>query len=357
MRATAKAAAVLPLALLGAGCSADEPRPRDARPVAIATTSTDVPLTPRSAARAFSVWTVNDGLARASGDERLALSWALDSQRQVTAAEYRKAAAEGRRVARHAYGAPTLWVPRLEGYPQWFVASVRRDGRPALMAFVKSSAEARWRLDLVALPERRSRIPEVEVDSDGYATALSSEDRSVLIAPSLVAPPQAAVAEDGPRSYAARVLKPGPYTTGYHADAQKAAKRAAKDGLEYSSTFTATSQPIFSLRTEDGGALVLYSLTRTEILTRPEEGAFKVPAEAAHLVAGPKPAGRELRLYHVLRFAAVVPPRKPAGPAKNDKSEKGDKPTGSDKSEKQAKESAKVAVVAAHGAVARIESS
>jgi len=366
MRPTAKVAAVLPLALLGAGCSADEPRPRDARPVAIATTSTDVPLTPRSAARAFSVWTTNDGLARASGDERLALAWALDSQRQVTAAEYRKAAAEGRPVARHSYGVPTLWVPRLEGYPQWFVASVRRDGRPALMAFVKSSAEARWRLDLVALPEGGSRVPAVEVDSDGYATALSSEDRSVLIAPSLVAPPQAAVAEDGPRSYAARVMRPGPYTTGYYADAQKAAKKAAKDGLEYSSTFTATSQPIFSLRTEDGGALVLYSLARTEILTRPEEGPFKVPGEAVHLAVDPKPSGRELRLFHVLRFAAVVPPREPAKPSKNNKGdepEKNGKPTGSNnsnksnKSEKRAKESAKVAVVAAHGAVAGIESS
>lgn len=350
MRATATAAAVLSLLLTGAGCSARERPPRDARPVAIATTSADVPLTPRTAARAFAVWTANDGLARASGDERLALAWAADSQRVVTAAEYREAAAGGRPVVRHSYGEPTLWVPRVEGYPQWFVASVPRDGRTALMAFARPSADARWRLSLVALPAERTRVPKVEVDSDGYATALSTEDQSVLIAPSLVAPPQAAVAEDGPRSYSARVLKAGPYTTGYYAESQKAAKKAAKDGLEYSSTFTATSQPIFPLRTEDGGALVLYSMVQDVVLAREEEGPLEVPEEAAHLVSE-KPSGRELHLFRTLRFAAAVPPRKTGGPERPDDSNE------SDESDKREKEAAKVAVIAAHGAVTRIESS
>ncbi|GAA0957507.1 hypothetical protein GCM10009550_45000 [Actinocorallia libanotica] len=345
-------AAVLPLLLLGAGCSAERERPRAARPVAIATTSSDVPLTPRSAARAFALWTVNDDLARASGDERLALAWAVDSQRAVTAAEYRRAAADGAQVARHAYGRPALWVPRLDGYPQWFVAAAPRGRETALMAFTKPSPEQRWRLSLLTVLDRGVKPPKVEVDADGYATALPTEDQSVLIAPSLVAPPQAAVAEDGPGSYSARVLKAGPYTTGYYAEKEKAAKKAAKDGLEYASTFTATSQPVFPLRTEDGGCLVLYSLTRDVSLTREKDGPLDVPGDADHLAAG-KPTGRELHVFSSLRFAALVPARN-SKPAKNDKP---DKVSGSDKSEKQEKERPKVTVIAEDGAATRIESS
>ncbi|WP_157963607.1 hypothetical protein [Actinocorallia populi] len=352
MRTTATVAAVLPLLLLGAGCSAEPERPRDARPVAIATTSSDVPLTPQSAARAFTLWTVNDDLARASGDERLALAWAADSQRAVTAAEYRKAAAAGVPVARHSYGRPTLWVPRLDGYPQWFVASAPRGRETALMAFVRSSAEARWRLSLLAVPDRGVKPPKVEIDADGYAAALPPEDQSVLIAPSLVAPPQAAVAEDGPGSYSARVLKAGPYTTGYYTEKEKAAKKAAKEGLAYTSMFTATSQPVFPLRTEDGGCLVLYSLTRDVSLTQKEEGPLDVPGELAHLAAG-ELTGRELHVFSSLRFAALVP-AKASSPDKTDKSEKDAK---SDKSDKQEKERQKVAVIAEDGTATRIESS
>ncbi|WP_344453889.1 hypothetical protein [Actinocorallia aurantiaca] len=355
MRTTATVATALPLVpllLLGAGCSGARERPRDARPVAIATTSTDRPLTPESAARAFSAWAANDDLARASGDERLALAWSADSQRAVTASEYREAAFGSTPLPRHSYGRPKLWVPRMEGYPQWFVASVSRGGTAALMAFVKSSPEGRFRLSLVAVPARGLKPPKVKVDSDGYATALSTEDQSVLIAPALVAPPQAAVAEEGPRSYSARALKEGPYTTGYYTANEKAAKRAAKEGLEYTSTFTATSQPVFPLRTEDGGCLVLYSLTHDVGLAQKEEGPLEVPEDVAHLVAEP-PVGRELHVFHSLRFAAVVPP----------KSDKPDKKRDSDGSDEPAdsggkgKDPEKVAVIAEDGAATRIESS
>ncbi|MEO3786561.1 hypothetical protein ABGB12_24820 [Actinocorallia sp. B10E7] len=352
MRTTATVATALPLVpllLLGAGCSAGEKRTRDARPVAIATTSADLPLTPESAARAFSVWAANDDLARASGDERLALAWASDSQRAVTASEYREAASKGVPPARHVYGKPTLWVPKAEGYPQWFVASVSRDRRTTLMAFVKSSAEGRFRLSLVAVPGRGVKLPKVKVGPDGHATALSPEDQSVLIAPSLVAPPQAAVAEDGPKSYSARVLKEGPYTTGYYTENEKAAKKAAKAGLEYTSTFTATSQPVFPLRTEDGGCLVLYSLTHDVGLGQKEEGPLDVPEDVAHLV-GEQPTGRELHVFRSLRFAAVIPP-KPNKPSKANNSGE------SDESDGKGKEREKVAVIAEDGAATRIESS
>ena len=337
MRTTATVAATLPpalLALLLTGCSAEREHPRDARPVAIATTSSDRPLTPHSAARAFSVWAVNDDLARASGDERLALAWSTDSQRGVTAAEYREAAAKGLPLARHTYGRPTLWVPRVEGYPQWFVASVSRNRTTVLLAFVKSAPEGRFRLSVTAVPDKGVKLPSVVVDADGYATSLSPDDESVLISPVLVAPLQAAVAEDGPKSYSARALKAGPYATGYYSQSVKDAKKAAKDGLKYTSTFTATSQPVFPLRTKDGGCLVLYSLTHDAKFVRKDEGPLKVPGDAAHLVPEP-PAGRELHVFSGLRFAAVVPA----------------------KSDKKGKDGAKVTVIAEDGAATRIESS
>ncbi|GAB2849059.1 hypothetical protein GCM10022221_55560 [Actinocorallia aurea] len=326
--------------LLASACSAGPAEPRRSS-VPMAATSADTPLTPESAAAAFHAWTVNDDLARASADGLLAQAWSEDSQLAVGAAEFRAAAAAGKTPARHAYGKPVLWVPRLTGYPQWFVASVERDGARTLMAFIRKSPEARFRLSLAVEPGKGVKVPKVPVDDEGYAAQVGSADqKGLLTSPGAVASLQAAVADEGPKSFSARVLKEGPYTTGLFNAHRKAAQKAAKDGLELSSTFTVPVQPVFALRASDGSVLVLYPLTRDTSTIREnasDTSPVPVPKEYRYLLpaGGVSPTFGTGGLHEIgsLQFAAVVPVYK-----------------GGD-------ERPKAAVIAHGGAVTRINSS
>lgn len=301
-RTTAMIAAVL---VLVAGCSGPA-KGTKTRPVAVATSPVEIPLTPESAAKAFDLWTANTDLARMSGDERLALTWMNDSAGAVTASEFRQAAFTGKPVTRYAYGKPVLYVPRIKGYPQWFVAAVTRNEEPALLAFIKKNAEDRFRLSIGTYPAKNVKVPLIDVDPEGYATPLAADDKNLLVSPQLVSSLQAAIAEDGPKSFSMRVMKAGPFTTGYYTQNQKDVKKAQKKDLQQSSVYTSTGQPIFPLRTKDGGGLVLYAMTHDVTTKQETEGPLEVPKEAQHLLLE-QPSGVELRVFNSLQFAAFIP--------------------------------------------------
>lgn len=313
MRTTVVITAALPLLVAAgtvAGCAGEQPKKAPAaRPIAAVTTVADVALTPESAATAFARWVANDDVARAAGDERLGMAWADDGQVPVTASEYRRALLAKTSVTRYVYGKPTLYVPHQTGYPRWFVAQVARNGQNTLMAFTKRAQGARFTLSMAATVAKGVKVPTVTVGSDGYAAALTPRDHSLVIEPpTLVASLQAAIAEEGSKSYSTKVMRSGPYTTGYFDRAQKAAKKAGKDGLIYDAGFNGTALPVFPLRTKDGGALVLYGLSRdvSTTIKTPGKGHLVLPQEASHLLAGPL-SGSKLQVFENLQFAAVVP--------------------------------------------------
>lgn len=312
MRTTVAITAALSLLVAAGtvvGCAGERPKKAPAaRPIAAVTTVADVALTPKSAATAFGRWVANDDVARAAGDERLGMAWADDGQVQVTASEYRRALLAKTSVTRYVYGEPTLYVPHQTGYPRWFVAQVSRNDQNTLMAFTKRAQGARFKLSMAATVAKGVKVPPVTVGSDGYAAALAPRDQSLVIQPTLVASLQAAIAEEGSKSYSTRVMRSGQYTTDYFDRAQKAAKKAGKDGLIYDAGFNGTALPVFPLRTKDGGALVLYGLSRdvkTTVKT-PGKGHLVLPQEASHLLAGPL-SGTELQVFENLQFAAVDP--------------------------------------------------
>lgn len=304
-----------------AGC-AGEPEPR---PAAIVTAAEEKPepepLTLEVAERAFRAFVANDDVARAAGDERLALSWVSDGEAPLTAAEYRKAAFDGDPVARYAYGKPELFVPKLDldVFPQWFVASVKRSvpgkkksEHTALMAFILRAPEDDWTLSLSAELAPKAKLPEVLLDSEGYATALTTSDASVLIRPREMPGIHATLAYEGPDSVAAKVMESGPDTTGYYERARKARRKARQKDLTLQTVPTATPYPIFQLRTEDGGGVVLYSLFRNSVTgvgDGAEAGARPpIPPEIAHLLDGTV-EGDEVHVSEVLQFVAYDPPR------------------------------------------------
>lgn len=307
-----------------AGCaqqSAPEVRPTAAMPTP--SPPEPVELTPEVAQETFRTYVINEDVARAAGDERLALTWTSDGQSQLTAAEFRKAAYDGDPVRRFDYGKPELYVPKLRGggYPQWFVASVDRSvvgdadgGRRVLMSFILRGADRRWSLTSVVVVDRKAGLPEVAIDDDGYAEALASDDTSVLIRPQEMGGIHATMAAEGDGSVAAKVMEAGSRTSGYYERAEEAKEKAEKDDLKLTVVPTATSFPYFGLRTEDGGGLIIYSLYRNASLTSeaaagdPDAPRPEIPEEAEHLLDGTV-EGDQVDTASTLHFAAYDPPR------------------------------------------------
>ncbi|GAA1560988.1 hypothetical protein GCM10009678_49860 [Actinomadura kijaniata] len=314
--AAAVLVALVPLGTVTAACADRKP---EARPSPLPTfTPAPEPLTPKVAEREFRAHVANDDVARAAGDERLALAWATDGQAQLTAAEYRRAAFDGDPVKRYEYDRPKLYVPRIgvEKYPQWFVAETTRrergkdGGGTVYMAFTKRSVSDRWKLSLVTEPKPRTKLPKVPVDAEGYAAAMFTTDTSVLIRPREVPGIQATLATEGPGSIAALVMETGWSTTEYHQRARKAERKARSKELRLQTVMVATPFPIFSLRAEHGDSLVLYSLSRNSSYTvrNPRDRTAKppIPSEVEHLLDGTV-KGNELHTSETLQFAALDP--------------------------------------------------
>lgn len=305
----------------GAGCSSHGSRPTEPVATTAGGSPIDERLTPDIATRAFRSYVQNDDVARASGDERLALSWTDDGQAQLTAAEFRKAAFTGDPVPRYVYSHQRFYVPRLAQFPKWFVVSADRtiapgghdDKKNVIMAFVRKSADSRWRLSLSTSLDPKARQPQITVGKDGYATPLATFDVGLVIQPRIVPAMQATLAEEGPESLAAKVMHTGAHTSGYYLGDQRSEARNKERGLAYDTVYAATGFPIYSLRTADGGGLVLYALSRNTVtfVKDKRHGHLSVPRDAAHLL-DTIVLKDELDVTETLQFAAVVP-AKPAG--------------------------------------------
>jgi hypothetical protein len=254
-----------------------------------------------------------DDVARAAGDERLALDLSRDAPNAITAATYRASAMA---PPRYTWGRQTLMVPRLVTYPYWFTAAVeRRDvrgrTRTAVLVLLRDSEKSRWRIDFSALLDSGQEPPSVRLDADGYATALATRDESVMISPHLMGPLHATIAEEGVGGFAAGLVAPGAHTTGYFtqiaADRQLAKDR---DCMNYDSIFAATTYPVYALRTPDGGAVVLYSLNRTTtwspVLKCGEGKRLEIPAGARWLLKDPVVL-KERRIVEMQQYVSVVP--------------------------------------------------
>lgn len=306
----AAALAVATVAAGVTGCSSS------ARPAAAQGEKPSGPLTAGDARSAWRTFVAADSVARASGDERLALSLATDGNAKLTAAAYRKAAFSGVPVPRYRYGKPQLYVPTISGFPRWFVAIAdRRQGgkkRTALMAFMKPEQDGRWQLSLATLLDRGVARPRPVRDARGYAKALPTTTTGLVAQPKMAGALQATMVEEGPDGPSAGAIATGSHTSGIYDRITSTRRRMRDRGLAYDAIFSATPAPMFVLRTSDGGALVLYSyaLESTTLRKARKVHRIPVPGNAAHLL-DTLVIKHELDVTETHEFAAYVP--KPRG--------------------------------------------
>jgi hypothetical protein len=250
-----------PLAALGLllsvqGCSTS----------AAATTFTPGP-TPASALQIYNGYVTTEKVALANHDELMALSLLTGSQYSITQAADYAAWVTGHPVTGLVYGKPTLYVPKLITYPQWFMAAVPE--HPAtggaeqteVLVFDRPDAEVKWALSGSAVLNQGAPALGVAVDSAGYATALATSDPKPKLRPDIVGAMHAAVADDGPSSPAAAAVAAGPETTGLYQVNAALARQAAAHQDVYTWALEGSSYPLFALRRTDGSALVFYTMT------------------------------------------------------------------------------------------------
>ncbi|MFI0418034.1 hypothetical protein [Spongiactinospora sp. 9N601] len=329
---------LLPVVL--AACSAGGRKAGESSPVAATTpaatpggtatasTVTAPMVKQEEARRVVTRLLATDDVLRAGGELRMALEIVRDGQAALTTAAYR---ANDMEPPRYGWGDPVLYVPRLDRAPYWFTAVVeRRDGpagrergerraggsRSAVLTFMKENDESRWQLSFATLLYPGAEPPEVALDAEGYATALSTRDESVEISPQLMAPLHATVAEEGSQGFSAALIAPGEHTTGYSAEIAERKQQARHDGLNFDSIFGATKSPVFGLRTRDGGGFVQYAMTRTTTLSAklPSAPWIAIPQDARWAAEQPAMA-KEMRIIETHQYAAEVPAkgaRKPA---------------------------------------------
>jgi hypothetical protein len=250
-----------PLAALGLllsvqGCSAS----------AAATTFTPGP-TPASALQVYNAFVTTEKVALVNHDELLALSLLTGSQYTIAETAYYTAVTTGHPVTGPVYGKPTLYVPKLITYPQWFMAAVPEDPatggaeQTEVLVFDRPDAEAIWALSGSAVLNQGAPALGVAVDSAGYATALATSDPKPKLRPDILGAMHATVTDDGPSSAAAVAVAPGPETTGLYQVNAALARQAAAHHNAYTWSLEGTSYPLFALRRTDGGALVFYTMT------------------------------------------------------------------------------------------------
>ena len=296
------AALALTLSVTGCGTTAD------------ATTTVPGP-TQASALKVFNAYVTAQRVAVANHDALLAASLTSSSQYSLVSTQW----SIGQAPAAPSYGKPTLYVPKLTTYPQWFmaVAPEHQRGRAAgtyLMVFDKPDAAASWTLDGSVLLSQGSTTLPVAV-KNGYATALRTTDTNLLLRPDEVGAIHASVVDEGPSSPAAKVVAAGPLTTGLYSTYAAKAKQARAHGYYYSWELEGTSYPFFALATNDGGAVVMYTMSLNTAASRvkPSKEPIPVPGNLKSVVrATQAPIVRVLDIDSTLQYVAVDPP-----PAKN----------------------------------------
>jgi hypothetical protein len=284
-----------------------------------ATTTVTGP-TPASALKVFNAYVTAERVATANQDQPLATEITSSAQYSQVSVNYFVAAVTGRPVTSPTYGKPTLYVPKLTTYPQWFMATAPVSGKgqaagTALMVFDRSDAAASWALDNSVLLDKDAPALNVAV-KDGYATALRTTDTELQFRPDEVGAMQASVVDEGPHSPAASVVAAGPLTTGIWQASQAMAVQARAQGNYYSWELEGSTYPFFALSTTDGGAIVVYTMgfnTQTLPVKSSPKRTLPVPDGFKPLLpADQGPITKLLDADSTFQYLAIDPP-----PAKN----------------------------------------
>lgn len=211
-----------------------------------------------------------------------------------------------------------VYVPRLTGYPYWFLATGRPpqggSGTGFIFLLVQSAPRAPWldAAELFGFGQPGFMLPDlsrVALDAQGYATAVQPGDTSLAV-------PPAGLSAGFSRYFDAAVGQRGKVPAGYTCNLVPgilAAERAApRYGWRIFDTEQPRNSPVYALRLTGGGAAVLYLTSEsTGWQAASAAASLSAPQAAVYSGAAPPPqiTQRALHLTSVrpgLRIAGTL---------------------------------------------------
>lgn len=165
----------------------------------------------------------------------------------------------------------TLYVPRLRGYPRWFVATGTIRSGPSvnvgqLFVVVQARQGAAWRAAEALTWFGPPGIPlsSIATDARGYATAVPADDSGLLTPPAQL---PARYGELLGAADSASLFAAGDGTTGWTARQRQVVADASANGWQVRFGYRGWTAPIFALATKNGGALVFFGFDQNSAWT------------------------------------------------------------------------------------------
>jgi hypothetical protein len=200
------------------------------------------------------------------------------------------------------YAHPAFYIPRQDGFPRWFAveatSSTKTGTTRHALLFAQDHAGAPWLLTADPFPS--SPLTGINLDRDGYATAVSPHDTNAAVQPGKVADAHAALLSNGTGGMAA-----GPYTSESRDALTKVEGELRKRGVTLTSDFAPDQQRSYALRTTTGGALVWYVVRQSERYDMVDPGTIGADGDLTGLVSGR--VGHHLSSTALIQYLAVVP--------------------------------------------------
>ncbi|HEX5116851.1 MAG TPA: hypothetical protein VFW65_16795 [Pseudonocardiaceae bacterium] len=248
------------------------------------------------------------------------------------------------------FSRPRFYIPFQTTYPAWFVARVHQqasDGtsQDDYLVFTKASASAPWLDVFEPVVIVKATQPTVATDKNGNAVAVpASQAGQLALAPDALPAAQAKYLDPvTPAAGAGRPCPPGTSkplaaklgcTLTTPTTATGSAAVTFSDGstivdlhdrsvftshgsgeIAITNRHTATSDPVYALRTTDGGALVFYDLSASMVLSPAGAFAGLFSIDYPDLITKGKNQDASFEVDYREQFAVDEPQGTPAKPA------------------------------------------
>lgn len=180
-------------------------------------------------------------------------------------------------------------IPKKAGWPRWFVAdtdSNRDQDKGSLdnrwvLVFIRSGVHEGWKAAYLTILTP-NKIPAFKTDQDGWAEPVAPDSAALAVAPRNLSEEYASYMQNGKPEH----FKDGPHTSGWRADRKKGASLLGMSTQYLDQPLDTDDFAPLGLATEDGGALVFFSVRNFERQTAAKGLRLKVHPDVKALLTG-----------------------------------------------------------------------
>jgi hypothetical protein len=218
-------------------------------------------LTQAEAKRALARFVAQEKVAQRNLDPALAQAAFTGSSLQMEIAKYKVFEANDVDISPTRYGQVLAATPKLSAHPKWFFAAMT-DGRGSdavrnANVFVQEKPGAPWRAAYTTIDTERTRGPLAKgVDVADAPDVAPLDDPSVALAPGQVAPALADVINKGRASAHFKAFTIAGLAKTRRGALTEDRKFFGSRGWKGTAQYVASQQPVYAVRTTNGGALV-----------------------------------------------------------------------------------------------------